>query len=70
MQYLDGELPPEDRERVDWHVSRCRSLRGELSYYEMLTSDLRALLLSLKIPDDSIWGTVSAKLPRPGGPSL
>jgi hypothetical protein len=65
MRYLDGELPPEEWERVDNHVTRCRSLQGELYFCQMLASDLRAFLLSFEIPHDSIWGTVSAKLPRP-----
>jgi hypothetical protein len=54
MRYLDGELPPEEWERVDSHVTRHRSLQRELFFYQMLASDLRALLLSFEIPHDSI----------------
>jgi hypothetical protein len=69
MRYLDGELPPNEWERIDSHVTRCRSLQGELFFCQMLASDLRALLLSFVIPHDSVWGTVSAKLPPPKGPT-
>jgi hypothetical protein len=69
MRYLDGELPPEEWERVDSHVTRCNSLQRELFFCQMLASDLRALPLSFEIPRDSIWRTVSAELSRPEGPT-
>ncbi|MBI4720190.1 MAG: zf-HC2 domain-containing protein [Chitinivibrionia bacterium] len=41
--YIDGELPPEDRNAFELHVGSCARCREELSYAEALAHELRAL---------------------------
>jgi anti-sigma factor (TIGR02949 family) len=41
--FLDGELPPEEAERLRSHLAGCRACAGELALAERIQRELRAL---------------------------
>ena len=67
MRFLDGELSTEERERVDRHLTGCRSLQKEVGAFRRLGSDVRALLLSFAIPHHQIWELIREELPGQDG---
>ena len=50
-EYLDGELDPDDRGRVDQHLSLCRRCCGEAEFVAAL-GDLLRSAASCELPPD------------------
>jgi len=67
MRYLDGEVGPEERVRIERSVERSTEERRELAIYRAMKDDLQTLKLGAGGPDGSIWNAVNRKLARPLG---
>lgn len=67
MRYLDGELPPEDRARVEAAVAGSTELQRELAIFRAMKQDLHDLSFSVGPPPTSVWGRVNRRLTRPVG---
>jgi len=69
MRYLDGELPREERRRVEDALRESTELRREMALYEAMHDDLRELSLTMK-EATSVWGQVNRRITRPFGWAL
>ena len=67
MRYLDGELPPEERERVEAGVRASTELQRELALFQALSDDLHDLSFQPPRRPDTVWGAVHRRLTRPLG---
>lgn len=70
MRYLDGELPPGDRERVETTLSDSTETRREMELFRAMKEDLAGLSFSPTPRSDSVWSRVNRKLARPLGWTL
>lgn len=66
MRYLDGELPPEERRRVEGLLQGSTELQRELALFRGLKHDLADLSFSTG-PRNGIWEGVNRRLARPVG---
>jgi len=64
-EYLDGELPTEERDRFDAHIQSCAACRREMTALLEAQRLLAANLPQLE-PAPSLWSTVAAALPEAG----
>ncbi len=68
MRYLDDELSPERRERVEEHLSGCTECRREVEVFGRMKRDLAELPgPSAGRRDGSVWDAVSRRVARPLG---
>lgn len=67
MRYLDGELSPEERARVERALEASTELRRELAVFRTLKAELHDLRVPGAAPEDSVWDQVSARVARPVG---
>lgn len=67
MRYLDGEVGPEERSRIEVSLNASTELRRELAVYRAMKDDLQSLNLREREGDGSIWHAVSRQLGRPFG---
>ena len=67
MMYLDDELDPPDRARVEEALKRSTELQRELAIYRAMQNDLADLSFSPGPKDDSVWGEVNREITRPIG---
>ena len=69
MRYLDDELTPEGRERVERHLSGCTECRREVEMFRRVKRDLSELPGG-PLRDGgrgSVWDAVSRRVARPLG---
>jgi hypothetical protein len=66
MRFLDDELSPEERTRVQQALGTSTELQRELAIYQAIRSDLTALPEGMR-PGSSVWGSVNRRLTRPVG---
>lgn len=66
MRYLDGEVGPEERNRIERSVESSTELRRELAVYRAMKDDLQTLKLNGS-SNGSIWNAVNRNLTRPLG---
>lgn len=67
MRYLDGEVGPEERNRIENSVVGSTELRRELAVYKAMKDDLQSLKLNESGPHGSVWYAVNRQLARPFG---
>lgn len=67
MRYLDGEVGPEERSRIEAAVEASTELRREVAVYRAMKDDLQNLKLNDRGENGSIWYAVSRQLTRPLG---
>lgn len=67
MRYLDGEVGPEERSRIERSVEGSTELRRELAVYKAMKDDLQTLKLTDRGRSGSIWDSVNRQLTRPFG---
>lgn len=67
MRYLDGEVGPEERRRIEASVEDSTEVRRELVVFRAMKDDLQSLNLETAGRNGSIWDTVSRELARPIG---
>lgn len=67
MRYLDGEVGPEERSRIERSVETSTELRRELTVYKAMKDDLQNLKLANGGRSGSVWEAVNRQLARPLG---
>ncbi len=67
MRYLDGELSPEERARVDAELASSTELQRELAVFRSLKADFQDLSFHPGTHRTSVWDDVNARLTRPIG---
>jgi hypothetical protein len=67
MRYLDGEVGPEERSRIEGAVDASTELRRELTVFKAMKDDLQTLKLTDGSHHGSVWDTVNRQLTRPIG---
>ena len=66
MRYLDGEVAPEERARIESAVAASTELQRDVAVFGAMKKDLQAMTFALS-RDDSVWGVVHKRLTRPIG---
>lgn len=66
MRYLDGELSPDDRARVDSELETSTELQREVAVFRALKSDFRELDFP-QAQRSSVWDRVNRQVHRPIG---
>ncbi len=67
MRYLDGEVGPDERGRIEREVDDSTELRRELTVFKAMKDDLQTLKLTDGGHHHSVWDTVNRSLTRPVG---
>lgn len=67
MRYLDGELAPEDRARVERELGTSTELQREVAIFRALKSDFQELSFHPDMHRTSVWDHVNAHVNRPIG---
>ena len=67
MRYLDGEVGPEERIRIERSVEESTEIRRELAVYKAMKDDLQTLKLTDGDHHGSVWNSVNRQLTRPIG---
>lgn len=70
MRYLDGEISPEERQRIENAIAGSTELRREVAVYRSVKEDLSSLELGDHPRSSSIWNRVARRLTRPVGWTL
>jgi hypothetical protein len=67
MRYLDGEMPPEERARVDAELGKSTELQRELAMFRALKADFQQLSFHPAQYRVSVWDRVNDRVTRPIG---
>ena len=67
MRYIDGEMPPEQRARLDAELARSTELRRELAIFRAMRTDFQGLSFDPGTYHKSVWDKVNASVTRPIG---
>lgn len=67
MRYLDGEMPPDERTRVEAEVKRSTELQRELAIFKAMRADFQSLSFHPSDHHNSVWDQVNASVTRPMG---
>ena len=67
MRYLDGEMTPTERERVDAQIEQSTELQREVAMYRSLKEDVQGLTFRSGPAQRSVWDDVNRRLNRPMG---
>ena len=67
MRYLDGEMTPDERARVELELERSTELQREVAIFRGLKSDFQELSFHPGTYRTSVWDSVNAELTRPIG---
>ena len=67
MRYLDGELTPDERARVDAALSTSTELQREIAIYRAIKADFQELSFHPAGRYTSVWDRVNARVTRPIG---
>lgn len=67
MRYLDGEMPPEERVRVEQELASSTELQRELAMYRNLKNGIQGLRFHPATYKVSVWDKVNTQINRPIG---
>jgi hypothetical protein len=67
MRYMDGEMPPEKRVRLDAEIERSTELQRELAIFRAMRTDFQGLSFDPGANHRSVWDRVNASVTRPIG---
>ncbi len=67
MRYLDGELPPEERARVEAELQTSTELQREVAIFRALKADFQELSFQPSTHHKSVWDKVNTRVTRPIG---
>ena len=67
MRYLDGEVAPEEKGRIETALDSSTELRRELAVYRAMKDDLQTLKLTNGGRSGSLWNAVNRQITRPMG---
>ena len=70
MRYLDGELTPDERARVEAEISASTELQRDVTVFGRMKEDFRTMSFPESLNHQSIWGQVNRRLTRPVGWTL
>ncbi|MFV2006643.1 MAG: anti-sigma factor [Longimicrobiales bacterium] len=66
MRYLDGELSPDERARVEAQISTSTELQREVAVFGKIKEDFRTMSFGGS-ESQSVWERVNRRLTRPVG---
>ena len=67
MRYMDGEMPPEQRARLDAELERSTELKRELAIFRAMRTDFQGLSFDPATYHRSVWDKVNTSVTRPVG---
>ena len=67
MRYLDGEMAPEERARVETQLQASSELQREVAIFRSLKADFQQLSFDPGTHYRSVWDRVNASVTRPVG---
>ena len=67
MRFIDGELSPEERVRVEAEVSGSSELQREVAIFRAMKGDFQELTFHPATYHRSVWDQVNAHVARPVG---
>lgn len=67
MRYMDSEMPPEERVRLDAELERSTELQRELAIFRAMRTDFQGLSFDPGTYHRSVWDQVNARVTRPEG---
>ncbi|MDH3271028.1 MAG: hypothetical protein OEN56_06825 [Gemmatimonadota bacterium] len=67
MRYLDSEMSPDERARVEAELARSTELQREFALFQALKSDIQGLSFHPATYQSSVWDKVNAHVNRPVG---
>jgi hypothetical protein len=67
MRYLDGEMPPDERRRVESELGTSTELQRELAIFRAMQADFRELSFQPHLERGGVWNEVNRRLTRPVG---
>jgi hypothetical protein len=67
MRYMDGEMPPEERFRVESALASSTELQRDLAIFRSLKEDVQELTFHPGHYRFSVWDRVNAQVNRPMG---
>ena len=67
MRYLDGEMSPEERARIERELASSTELQRELAMYRSLKSGIQGLRFHPATYRVSVWDRVNTRINRPIG---
>ena len=67
MRYLDGELSPEEHDRIDVALRSSTELQREVAIFRALKSDFQELSFHPGTYHTSVWDQVNTHVTRPIG---
>jgi len=67
MRYLDGEMSPEERARVESELDMSTELQREVAIYRALKADFQELSFHPATHRKSVWDQVNVRVTRPVG---
>src|ERR1043165_7508834 len=67
MRYLDGEMPPQERETLERELDQSTELRRALAISQAIQSDFRELSFAPALQGGSVWSHVHRRVTRPLG---
>lgn len=67
MRFLDGELAPEERARVETALAASTELQREVAMYRALKADFQGLSFHPAAYRKSVWDRVNSHVNRPIG---
>ncbi|MGD2046910.1 MAG: hypothetical protein PVJ80_12600 [Gemmatimonadota bacterium] len=67
MRYLDGEMSPEERGRVDAELATSTELQRELAMFREMKADFQELSFHPALFRESVWDRVNDRVTRPIG---
>lgn len=70
MRYLDGELSPSERSRVEERISASTELQRQLLLFRAMKGDLQEISFEPLRAPPSIWDRIQRRVTRPVGWAL
>lgn len=67
MRFIDGELPPDERSRVDEELRASTELQREVAIFRAMKTDFQELSFQSVGGAHSVWDRVNRQLTRPVG---
>ena len=67
MRFMDGEMPPEEHDRVQGEITGSSELQREVAIFRAMKSDFQELSFHPGTYHKSVWDRVNARVTRPIG---
>ena len=66
MRFLDGEVTPEERARIEGRLAGSSELQREFAIFRSMKQDLQDLSFAAPV-DDSVWDRIRNRITQPVG---